>query len=482
MLRTMGAYGKSNREKKMKALRIIILLAAFPLALLAQRTVNPNIPQGAIFYSSSWKGVPKASQAAYYRMLALDDKGRKMFYDYYISGQLRAEKHYVSIDRQDDKRTVLSGLCRTFHKSGRVESIMQYRNGKAHGRAVSFFPSGNVGMKLNYKDGVLDGTTYTYSEAGRLEYTTVWRNGSKVSEHQGGKDKYVDWETNTDPFCDEYRSDEALIMAQSAAIAENRTPAKNTGNQSIATAAPAKHPSLKNIERPSESVPKNVAAAQPSTELPSGFEHEITTSEEMAMNVKYPETEETATQTTAVLPETANGTGVSAAPRATNEFSFGYLYALLAGGDNRTNDLSFFDSVGASYGLTLAQTIQGYGAQKELAYNYNMHYDGATDDDVVTGPNPRQMGFFGVGLDRRFTVQRINLYTWSEDEMIHIAEDAVSKGYKVLGGGDFHQMNGNFVLEHPEHNKPGDPYTVVLSFTHLNGVYAGLYHVRMEIK
>ena len=75
------------------------------------------------------------------------------------------------------------------------------------------------------------------------------------------------------------------------------------------------------------------------------------------------------------------------------------MYELLVNGDQRTNEMHFFDNIGAAHGLTLAQVIKGYGAQKELTYSYNMHYDEALGNDVVTGKHPRQMGFWGVGLN-----------------------------------------------------------------------------------
>ena len=46
-------------------------------------------------------------------------------------------------------------------------------------------------MKLSYRNGLLDGPCYTYTEGGRLEYTTIWRNGTKVNEIKGGKDHYI---------------------------------------------------------------------------------------------------------------------------------------------------------------------------------------------------------------------------------------------------------------------------------------------------
>lgn len=206
----------------MKRLYFIILLSTLFTVVTAQPVTRTYIPHGAFFYNSQWQGVPNANNASYYRVLALDDKGQKMFYDYYITGQLQAEKHYVSINKQNDKYTVLNGVCRTFHKSGRVESVLQYKNGKANGRALSFFPNGNIGMKLSYRNGLLDGPCYTYTEGGRLEYTTIWRNGTKVNEIKGGKDHYINKNTNEDEFCEHYRHDEALLMAQSKSISKAR--------------------------------------------------------------------------------------------------------------------------------------------------------------------------------------------------------------------------------------------------------------------
>lgn len=105
-------------DNQMRRLQTIILLLALPLMVVAQRPAGHRIPKDAIFYNSKWQGVSQAGQAAYYRLLAVDDRGQKMFYDYYITGQLRAEKHYVSINRKDDRRTVLTGVARTLPSVG----------------------------------------------------------------------------------------------------------------------------------------------------------------------------------------------------------------------------------------------------------------------------------------------------------------------------------------------------------------------------
>lgn len=400
----------------MKRFLLFLVILLSPFSLLAQERVKYRIPKNAIFYNRNWKGVGSAKQAAYYRVLTVDRQRQKVFYDYYITGQLYAEKHYISINKVDDKQTVLTGIALTFYKSGRIESIMTYSNGKANGRAVSFFTNGNVGMKLNYTNGVLNGTTYTYSEHGKLEYTAVWKNGTRVSEHAGGTDKYINKATGKDDFVERYRSPN----------------------------------------------PKSSQTAEP--------EHAATT--DFARNVRYPPAEDVS----ATSAEKSNVT------RNDKQFRFGPLYELLAGGDLRTNEMHFFDGIGASYGLTLAQVIKGYGAQEELTYSHNMQYDEAANKDIVTGKQPRQMGFWGVRMGNRFTTQRVNLYTWSEEEMLNFAGEVLSYGYRLLGGGDYRSMNGNFVLDHPMHNKAGDSFAVVVSFAHLDGAYANLYHITLDTK
>ena len=400
----------------MKRFLLFFVILLSPFSLLAQERVKYRIPKNAIFYNRNWRGVGSAKQAAYYRVLTVDRQGQKVFYDYNISGQLYAEKHYISINKVDDKQTVLTGIALTFYKSGRIESIMTYSNGKANGRAVSFFANGNVGMKLNYTNGVLNGTTYTYSEHGKLEYTAVWKNGTKVSEHAGGTDKYINKATGKDDFVERYRSTN----------------------------------------------PKSSQIAEP--------EHTATT--DFARNVRYPPAEDAS----ATSAEKSNVT------RNDKQFRFGPLYELLAGGDLRTNEMHFFDGIGASYGLTLAQVIKGYGAQEELTYSHNMQYDEDANKDIVTGKQPRQMGFWGVRMGNRFTAQRVNLYTWSEEEMLNFAGEVLSYGYRLLGGGDYRSMNGNFVLDHPMHNKAGDSFAVVVSFAHLDGAYANLYHITLDTK
>lgn len=179
----------------------------------SHNTGRGNVPVGALLYNSNGYGVSDASRAAYYRVLTTDDDGRNVLCDYYMDGQLKAEKHYLRVDRRNDARTVLHGRTRTFYKNGRIESVMNYDHGKASGRAISFYSEGGVGMKLNYKNGLLDGTTCTYTPRGMLEHTEQWSHGSRQQETDGGHDPYIDARTGIDPLVAECTREEVSLRS-----------------------------------------------------------------------------------------------------------------------------------------------------------------------------------------------------------------------------------------------------------------------------
>ena len=58
----------------------------------------------------------------------------------------------------------------------------------------------------------------------------------------------------------------------------------------------------------------------------------------------------------------------------------------------------------------------------------------------------------------------------------------INAGYKTLGGIDYKSTDGNFILE-PK-IKPMDygEREVIVTFTHQSNLYAGLYHIQMDIK
>ena len=458
----------------MKRFYLIVFVCLLCFVASAQRVKRSFIPYGAIFYNSQWQGVASADKATYYRILGVDNKGQKIFYDYFITGQLKAEKHYISINKQNDHNTILNGVCRTFHKSGRVESVLQYKNGKANGRALSFFPNGNIGMKLSYRNGLLDGPCYTYAENGRLEYTTIWRNGSKVNEIKGGKDHNIDKKTNEDEFCERYRHDEAVIMAQS----KNITKVRENGN------------SVEKIKQRKTTLTKDTLTSQPVHEelvhnrptkkddswvKNNEFSH-ATAENRYVGNIKYPETSDK---------EVGSGKeriSLDMKLKKKGEFNFAYLYSLLSREDERLKNLGVLINISHNFQLTSSQIIDGFGAQKEVIFNHNMIYESQSGKDEITGQKPRQIGYFGTVIGNKLQIDRIKIFTWSEEEMYHFAQDAVQAGFKTLGGVDYQSADGNFILEQKTKPINYDEHEVIVTFTHQPNLYSGLYHIQMDIR
>lgn len=430
-----------------------------------QSIVNPYIPHGAIFYNSQWKKVPSASQASFYRLLAIDDSGNKMFYDYYITGELYAEKHYSKLGAEDDKHTVLEGLSRRFHKFGRVESVMFYKNGKADGRAISFYPDGQIGMKLVYAQGLLDGVCYTYSRNGRLEYTTEWHNGKKIRETLGGKDLYIDKRTNEDPFCQRYRSDEHLIMAQAKSI---------TARQKSIMTNPSKVDGKKQVVKTSNNKVFNSCQSIKDSQQQTPI---ATMPLEQSLNTSKKEK----SQTQNIVPD-QNKT-ISHAGTINpilSDHTFSYVHSILENEDERIQSIQNLTDIAQALHLTSKQVVEGSNGYQEILFHENMTYDTMVGKDKILGNNPRQIAFGGLVDNKKMNVQRITLYTWSEQEMLGFAREAILQGFKQLTSGqDYLLSDGNFIFESPSSMQNIHGSSILITFTHVPQFYEGLYHIQM---
>ena len=120
--------------------------------------------------------------------------------------------------------------------------------------------------------------------------------------------------------------------------------------------------------------------------------------------------------------------------------------------------------------------------EKRIKQVFGKDLGANTKSTFINLSKPRQIGFFGTITGSNLFIDRINLFTWSEEEMYLIAQEAINAGYKTLGGIDYKSTDGNFILE-PK-IKPMDygEREVIVTFTHQSNLYAGLYHIQMDIK
>lgn len=489
-----------------------------PVLLYAQSTQKlRGIPHGAIFYDKNGKGVSSARSAAYYRVLATDAQHKKILMDFYMNGQLKSEKHYITFSRFDDKATVLNGMVRTFFPSGRVESIMMYTHGKANGRAISFFPDGSVGMKLCYRNGVLDGTTCVYDKNGMLEHTEVWKNGSKVSEQRGGRDPYINRVTNEDPFVDQYRKDEVTLMRQAAAgqaskpqshlqaatgahksaVTKPTASASTTQPAVAAKPAPVKkeQPAVAN-RRPSRAQAVDslslaqwrvVASLSPLASNKRKSENLRKQQVDRALNA-YMRQRHPAPAVSQHAPKAAETPQPSAVQAeiqqpvaAAKHFDLQKLLTLLLNEQTNTHPEDYFAAFAHRFGVARASKLNIFGNLQELCYTRDMTYDAQSGKDVITGDHPRQISFQCMkGADGLYTLRCINVYTSDASEYRALADDALKAQFSVLGG-EANAQSDSFVMNRI--NKQA--YTtskIIAMFSHLPNAYAGMYHISFEVK
>ena len=100
----------------MNRVLLFVLLLVVGNGALSQERID------TLYYSRSGVTVRNPVFADYYRLALYpaDSAGLKMFKDFYISGELRREGHFQTIDTLDDCRTVFDGDVVSYFKNGHM--------------------------------------------------------------------------------------------------------------------------------------------------------------------------------------------------------------------------------------------------------------------------------------------------------------------------------------------------------------------------
>lgn len=115
----------------MNRVLLFVLLLVVGNGALSQERID------TLYYSRSGVTVRNPVFADYYRLALypVDSAGLKMFKDFYISGELRREGHFQTIDTLDDCRTVFDGDVVSYFKNGHMSEKSYYSGGV--GRRIS---------------------------------------------------------------------------------------------------------------------------------------------------------------------------------------------------------------------------------------------------------------------------------------------------------------------------------------------------------
>lgn len=121
-----------------------------------------------VYYDKEWKGVSGPHFATYYRIIEKNPTGeyRKMFRDYYMSGELKSEGGYIFIDRFDDANSVMDGQWIDYYKSGRIEQQGKRVNGKQEGEYIRYFENGAIAIRANFHEDNPAGLYTEFNEDG----------------------------------------------------------------------------------------------------------------------------------------------------------------------------------------------------------------------------------------------------------------------------------------------------------------------------
>ena len=81
------------------------------------------------------------------------------------------------------EQTPFTGTVEVKFDNGKVQGLLEVKNGLLDGTGVTYYPSGKVKSKENYKNGYEEGINTIYYENGNIEYEKyVSNNGRLVYE------------------------------------------------------------------------------------------------------------------------------------------------------------------------------------------------------------------------------------------------------------------------------------------------------------
>ena len=70
----------------------------------------------------------------------------------------------------------------TYYESGQLKEKINYKDGKKEGERILYYESGQLKDKINYKDGALEGERLEYFEIGQLKEKVNYKDGKKEGE------------------------------------------------------------------------------------------------------------------------------------------------------------------------------------------------------------------------------------------------------------------------------------------------------------
>lgn len=159
----------------------LLLLWIAPLSAVFSQKID------TLYYSREWKSVPHKAFATYYRILELpptqNAETPKLFRDFYLTGEVRAEGHYIKIDPENDENTVFDGEYTSFYKSGGTLEHGFYLNGMLEGDYTKFYENGRIELHTTMRQGKSEGIETHFNREGDVYTQIEMRNGEPINDY-----------------------------------------------------------------------------------------------------------------------------------------------------------------------------------------------------------------------------------------------------------------------------------------------------------
>lgn len=177
-----GAFAqKTKRAKKQVPVKVeTVVEEQQEIQEYADSVVMPE-PQDrldTIYYNKNWKVCRNKAFANYYRLALypVDTTMSKEFRTYYMSGELQGEGAFVTLDKEDDAKSVFSGSITTYYKNGKPEELKTYKDGKLDNEYTSFYANGFVREHFFLNNGMKEGVMAAFTEDGRACTLTLYHD------------------------------------------------------------------------------------------------------------------------------------------------------------------------------------------------------------------------------------------------------------------------------------------------------------------
>lgn len=156
----------------------IIILATMLLAFHSLSAQRPQLD--TIYYDNNWKCAEYPEFASFYRvaLTPTDTTMAGKYRDYFMNGTLQSEGGFISIDRNDDSKTIFDGRCIIYYQNGKTKNVIDYTKGVMTGTYEYYLENGQISQKATFKDGLLNGNSEQYYDNGVIKNKFRYRNGN----------------------------------------------------------------------------------------------------------------------------------------------------------------------------------------------------------------------------------------------------------------------------------------------------------------